>query len=228
MKHPAVKPKFSQLLFGRFTFVTGIAFAACAVIDSVLGMNFKDIVLELWLAWFLADFASGVIHWFFDTYFYETTPVLGPIVYDHRQHHVSPNDVIEMEASMVSPINFLVIGIFTSICFFMGSNLFWPAFFTFANLSPMFHRWAHVRARKEKLNPVILLLQDFRIILPAEDHNKHHKLPRRSNYCIMSGLMNPVLDRTYFWKGIEKALSKVGVYPTAEEALREEIINSSK
>ncbi|KAF0241984.1 MAG: fatty acid [Planctomycetota bacterium] len=49
------------------------------------------IILAAGLGYVLADFATGLAHWFCDTFFEEDTPVLGPLlIRSFREHHRDP------------------------------------------------------------------------------------------------------------------------------------------
>ena len=54
--------------------------------------GFSWLVLPaLFVGYLLADFITGTIHWFCDTFFDEETPVIGNfIIYSFREHHSYP------------------------------------------------------------------------------------------------------------------------------------------
>eukprot|EP01095_Lingulamoeba_sp_RSL-Kostka_P018203 TRINITY_DN988_c1_g1_i1.p1 TRINITY_DN988_c1_g1~~TRINITY_DN988_c1_g1_i1.p1 ORF type:complete len:135 (-),score=22.14 TRINITY_DN988_c1_g1_i1:33-437(-) len=60
--------------------------------------GFESIILNLiccFVGIVMADFLSGVVHWFFDTYASVNTPVIGTIVRSFREHHLYPKAMCE-------------------------------------------------------------------------------------------------------------------------------------
>ncbi|EYU33633.1 hypothetical protein MIMGU_mgv1a021842mg [Erythranthe guttata] len=76
--------------------------------------------------------------------------------------------------------------------------------------SQQFHAWAH--APKWKLPPVVAALQDAGVILGRAQHAAHHRPPYNSNYCIVSGVWNRVLDKTKFFTAAEVVVEWVAGY----------------
>ena len=75
-----------------------------------------------------------------------------------------------------------------------------------------FHKWAH----QESPPRVIRTLQRSRIILSPEHHRAHHAEPFESSYAITNGWLNPLLNRTRFFRRLESALRVFGVKPSRE------------
>ena len=40
-------------------------------------------------------------------------------------------------------------------------------------------------------------------ILSRKEHGLHHSSPFEGHYCILTGVCNPLLDRTHFWRRLE-------------------------
>merc|ERR1712151_1403923 len=55
------------------------------------------------------------------------------------------------------------------------------------------HQLAHARSRGLVKNPVLIFLQDARIILHPDDHRVHHEL-FDCNFCTLNGWANPVVN----------------------------------
>ncbi|KAL2473002.1 Kua-ubiquitin conjugating enzyme hybrid [Forsythia ovata] len=60
--------------------------------------------------------------------------------------------------------------------------------------SQQFHVWAH--GEKHKLSTIVVAMQDVGIILPRLQHAEHHRTPINTNYCIVSGMCNKLLDKS--------------------------------
>ena len=58
---------------------------------------------------------------------------------------------------------------------------------------PRFHKWSHTL--RSQCHPVVNWLQDRGILVHRSAHLRHHKPPFETNYCIVTGHMNPILDR---------------------------------
>lgn len=62
--------------------------------------------------------------------------------------------------------------------------------------------------------PACMHVQDANILISRKAHGAHHRSPFEGNYCIVSGLWNEPLDRSRFFRKMEKFLhEKTGVEP---------------
>ena len=50
------------------------------------------------------------------------------------------------------------------------------------------------------------LLQDRGIILSRKEHGLHHQEPFNTNYCILTGVCNPILDKIHFYDRLENLI----------------------
>jgi hypothetical protein len=79
-------------------------------------------------------------------------------------------------------------------------------------MSQQFHSWSH--SRKSQLPAVVNTLQEMGVLVSRKSHGAHHRKPFASNYCIVSGMWNPILDGTGFFRWMEDAvLARTGVEP---------------
>ena len=176
--------------------------------------GFSWLVLPaLFVGYLLADFITGTIHWFCDTFFDEETPVIGNfIIYSFREHHSYPllitkDKFIEQDTtSFFIFMPFLYLATFSESNYLYSPNSIYGHFIligicigTFC--TNLFHKWAHQRNQK----PIIKKLQKLGLILNPDLHKKHHKDHSKS-YCVTSGLMNPVLDYINFYANIERLI----------------------
>jgi ubiquitin-conjugating enzyme E2 variant len=168
--------------------------------------------LSVLTGYVVADFLSGVVHWAGDTLGNEQTPIFGPnFVRPFRLHHVDPKDItrhdfIETNGNSciaASPILLALVlfmpattGAFFYICVGAAS----AALFVFCTNE--FHKWAHA----DQPPALALLLQRWHLILSPEHHAIHHAAPQVRAYCITVGWVNPLLDRTRFFRHCEKAV----------------------
>lgn len=144
----------------------------------------------------LADVASGLTHWFCDTFFEETTPVIGPLlIQPFREHHRDPRGMTRhgfLELTGNSALGLLPV---------VGLSLLWPipawasaAVLTFALAlfaTNLFHKWAHA----ESVPRAIAWLQACRLILHPAHHAAHHQPPHQKAFGVTNGWANILLNR---------------------------------
>lgn len=184
------------------------------------------IVIGAPVAWVIADFASGLIHWFADTYGSEKTPLFGPwLIKPFRQHHLYPRDIcthdlvltignsctfaVPLEAGLLyAMLSDEELSLTQALVGFVF-NLFAMAIVA----TNIFHKWAHA----EKTSWFIARLQKSGLLLSPAHHDLHHTRPFESNYCITNGWLNPLLEKTRFFRRIEWLLGTCGIKATAGE-----------
>jgi len=166
------------------------------------------------LGYVLADLLSGLVHWLFDTWWTERTPLVGrSFVRPFREHHTDPasitrHDWVETNGNNCLGSLPLLIG-----AYFVPTTGFAGLFLVSLMLSVargllatnQFHKWAH------DANPggVVKTLQRWHLILPADHHRVHHESPHDTHYCITTGWLNPLLSATGAFRRIERIVQRV-------------------
>ena len=204
-----------------------LSFSAMSLL-SVLAVSYRGgveatlliFIPALFLAHFLADLLSGLIHWACDSFGCASTRFWGPaLIGPFRRHHDTPRDITKItlaenlgSSAMAGVAALLLLShelvsqdLFTPLKTF--GMLLYILFVQFAVLSNLFHRWAHLR-EKDK-NQAIRFLQNHNLIIRSEHHWRHHKRNFRVNYCISNGWANQVTNRIP-WVLIEKVMAKFG------------------
>lgn len=170
-----------------------------------------------------ADFLSGFVHWAGDTWGSYKTPVVGrALIAGFRDHHVDElgitrHDFVDTNGNnclvALPAMVFLVVvpipnGWIAGVCGLLLSTALWTM------VTNQIHKWAH---QPPELVPGYLkTLQRWNVILAPDHHRRHHAEPYLSHYCITVGWLNPILDGTGFFRGLERAISAVtGVVPRA-------------
>lgn len=167
--------------------------------------------MTILFAWLLADFLSGLIHW------WEDRVLVGPskfafvnrIKADNDLHHSKPAALtretywgnINTSVPVAWP---LALGLFLIGC----PTVIWLAVF-FASFANLVHRFSHMP--KRKIPRVVRFLQWTRLFISVDHHAKHHfdengvieKQNTTIRYCPMTGILNPVLDRLRFFHLLE-------------------------
>ncbi len=160
-----------------------------------------------------ADFATGAVHWFGDRFFHETTPLLGDaLIRPFREHHVDPqamvrHGLLELHGNSAIPViavlgaaQLLGGGAPTPFSSTFGS---WLVVFCAASMATnQFHLWAHTAS----VPPIVRWLQDRGVILSPARHAVHHTGRFDRSYCLTSGFLNPLLDRSDFFARLERCV----------------------
>lgn len=180
------------------------------------------IVVGAPVAWILADFVSGVVHWFADTYGADDTPVFGPwLIKPFRQHHRYARDIcthnlvltIGNSCTVAAPLQAGLLYLLLSdddVSITKAAVSFVFNLFAIAMIATnVLHKWAHA----ERTNRVISRLQRSRVFLSPAHHHLHHTKPFNSYYCITNGWLNPLLERIRFFRSLEATLSVIGIKP---------------
>ena len=95
-----------------------------------------------------------------------------------------------------------------------GGYAFACALIGYAAAANQLHRWAHMEAPARPVR----WLQRSGLVLSPRRHARHHRAPRTSAYCISTGWLNPLLDRSGCWRALERAVARAsGVAPRAFE-----------
>jgi hypothetical protein len=161
-----------------------------------------------------ADLISGLVHWIFDTWGSEDTPVIGrSFIAPFREHHrdaasITRHDFIETNGNnSIATAPILVLACFISTE--TGTGVFMLGFVLFTSLGVLatnqIHKWAHV----ERAPQMVTLLQRLRLILPGDHHRLHHAEPYQTHYCITTGWMNPLLGAVDFHRRVERAVGAI-------------------
>lgn len=166
-------------------------------------------LLQLLLLWMAADFITGVIHWWEDTYGNPNWPILGKfVVMPNLIHHKNPIKLLE--GSYWNRINtsFIAATIIGVILWFLGCHA-WQMIvcLIFCAQGNEIHAMSH---RPDKRNgKVIGFLQKWGLFQNRKTHRWHHQAPYETNFCIMSEFVNPILNKIDFWVKLEKIILKV-------------------
>lgn len=85
------------------------------------------------------------------------------------------------------------------------ARLFFALFTNWWLVSQEFHKWAHMKTPP----PIVKGLQDKGVILSRREHGLHHSSPFEEHYCILTGVCNPLLDKTKFFRHLENLVFKL-------------------
>ena len=197
--------------------VLWVAFAQRAL--SGPSPSFVLIVTVVLLGIAFADFVSGLIHWFFDTFLEESTPIVGrQFVAPFREHHRDPLAMTRhgfLELNGNNCLGSLPINL--SVWWFAPSEpesvegvlgyLFLVTFSFALTATNQLHSWAHEPARPA----LARLLQWSGLAISPGRHARHHTPPHDLSYCVTNGWVNSLADRLRFFNHAERVLVRLGV-----------------
>jgi ubiquitin-conjugating enzyme E2 variant len=183
-----------------------------ASVMNIYDVNtFLSVTLAAIISIIVGDFATGVFHWSVDNYGTLKTPLIGSVCAAFQGHHQTPWTItFRSFANNVYKIGFGTIPALTLLSFSNVDNIlriFLTLFITWWMLSQEFHKFAHMT--KTTKPSIINKLQDFKIILSSKEHGLHHNAPFEGRYCILNGICNDFLDKTFFFRYLEKIVFKL-------------------
>jgi TMEM189-like protein len=188
------------------------------------GLGVMWAVLCIPLGLFLADLATGLVHWGTDTWFdgRSWTRTIGVA----REHHIYPQNILHY-----GPAEHLAFGSYPALMFLAPIALPIMLFsaggpaavaamivLTIVCCAMLFgtyaHRLGHVRARSR----VVRVLQRCHLLLDIGHHRHHHCRDHLTHYCVFNGWANVVCDRIGFWRFLEIVIHRVtGAVPRKDD-----------
>ncbi|MEE9381366.1 MAG: fatty acid desaturase CarF family protein [Hyphomonadaceae bacterium] len=167
----------------------------------------------------LADFISGLFHWFEDRYGNPDWPVLGHTIRQNQQHHFTPRSFLA-GTTWTRNREVFAIGALFLIGFALAGwlNAFSISAVVFGMFANEIHAAAH-RSPKEN-GRIITALQKTGLLQSHAEHAAHHRKAKDSHYCVMTNFMNPLLEQARFFPAIEALIREIsGRLPRVDESV---------
>jgi sterol desaturase/sphingolipid hydroxylase (fatty acid hydroxylase superfamily) len=163
---------------------------------------FADGFGQLVLGWLLADFLTGAFHWWEDRVARIDMPILGRwLIEPNRLHHVDPLAFTRGSFAQRSQAAIVAVAACSAIWLLaFGPSVFWVAVTMGGACATEVHRMAHERKRGGAFGA----LQDIGLIQSPTHHAGHHRGEFDQRYCVLTGWLNPILDRMHFWHHLER------------------------
>jgi hypothetical protein len=223
-------PAHDEIGWGqRFSEIASIAVAGALIgiqASRLNGVNFRwswSLTAAVACGALFADFMSGLVHWFADTWFEETMPILGRrLLRPFRVHHLNPDDFLRRNfIDTNGDVSMVLIPLLLSIYLVPVASFagYWCAVFlltsyTVAWPTNQVHQWAHMP------RPPLLVrwLQSAGLLLRHSDHRLHHDPPYIEYYCIATGWLNRPLTAIGFFRRLEVFITRcTGLQPRKDD-----------
>jgi ubiquitin-conjugating enzyme E2 variant len=170
--------------------------------------SWVSIVAAVLIGYFVADFASGLVHWGLDTWFDERS--LGRAAAIGREHHTHPQHALDYgfleNSALGSAPSLVVIGLAATVTALCPVSVVtwclmvvWLITATGLFFGTSFHSLAHRPSRPA----LVRLCQRLHLLIPPEQHWKHHRGDQTIRYCVISGWANHVCDPLGVWRKLE-------------------------
>lgn len=149
--------------------------------------------------YFAADLFSGCAHLTTDSWNPEIFPEsLAKVFRGAQEHHNNPADVLGEGVwennKKYHVASYVALGI-TSLLRLSGFG-FASEILDVVILMNMWTGWFHACGHGAYQEyPIVRVLQRKGLLISKAEHGKHHKPPHERDFCVISGLMNPVLNR---------------------------------
>ena len=151
------------------------------------------------ITFFFIDLASGLLHIVLDNPKNLSSTYIGKFADGFQQHHLNTALIVNMKLSdHLRPMGIVIV--FTSYLGLLIHGAYNTSLYIYIvvfSLSICWmqccHRWSHMTETKR--GALITILQKSNFCLKPSEHLIHHKSPYLKNFCIMSGIFNPILNK---------------------------------
>ena len=170
------------------------------------------------LAWLLADFITGLIHWFEDKCLNDNSKYkfIQAVTNDNILHHKKPTALCELTIWKNIDTSVVIAWPLAVVLYLAGAPHIISLAVFFASFGNLVHMWAH--QRRAKVPYLVQLAQGIGLMGSQEHHFGHHYINGRVvtkgeakiRYCVMTDWLNPFLDYIGFFDKLEKIINGRG------------------
>jgi hypothetical protein len=172
------------------------------------------LVITIIGAWLLADFISGLVHWWEDRALVGASrfEFINSVRADNERHHQTPGYFLRYtwweNINTTAPAAWLL----AAVLWLIGSPPLLCLTCFFLGIGNLVHRWSHERTENRPV--AVTWLQRTGLLISPSHHSGHHfvrgKPVEREDssirFCVMSSWLNPILDRIGFFSALERLL----------------------
>jgi len=182
------------------------------------------VIAALLVGYFLADVASGLVHWATDTWFDERV-FFGRRIAIAREHHTHPKNILGYSflehATVGSTPSALFIGPFaviTALSPTSGFTFGLMIVFLVISVCLLFGTSLHNLGHRRCSSVLLRWAQRFRLVMSPEHHSAHHCGDHTIRYCTVNGWADYPLDRLDVWRWLERRIERVtGAVPRRDD-----------
>ena len=160
------------------------------------------VLMQVLVGLFLADFITGLIHWFEDRYGNPNWPFIGQAIMANHEHHFTPRTFLS--GTFWDRNKEVFIGTVIILCGFYAAsaiNIVTVSATMFGFFANEIHGAAHKFPKENP--PWVRMLQKMGLMQSFLHHARHHRDRKDRSYCVMTNYVNPVLDAICFFRGLE-------------------------
>ena len=183
---------------------------------SSKGEKMLKLIGAFFVCLWAADFVTGLAHWLEDTYCLEDYPLIGSFICEPNiEHHVNPTLMVRSGTFFSRNIlQWSLCGGMFGLLWIVGfGNAYTFTTLLMASFGNEIHRWNHM----SKTGSFVTFMKDSGLIQVQKQHSLHHKQPHNQYYCVMTSLLNSVLERINFWRKLEWVVkATTGIAPKRE------------
>jgi sterol desaturase/sphingolipid hydroxylase (fatty acid hydroxylase superfamily) len=158
---------------------------------------------EALIGWLVADFLSGVFHWWQDRLTSPRWRIIGPwLIEPSRLHHRQPRAFLAGSfLRRNGPAFALVVGVGAAWLALFGPTIALASAIVGGALTTQVHYWTH---RPSIVGPFLRVLQETGVLQSPKHHAGHHRPPQDRRYCALTDWLNPTLDALDVWGRLER------------------------
>ena len=180
-----------------------------------------DTVVKIVATWLIVDLISGVVHWFEDSYgAAPSIPFIGRrVTTPNLAASLRPRAFVSNSwyaSSRVAPCSVCAAALVVAWLLGRLSPMVVLGAVLGANANQV-HKWSH-RTPAEN-GPAVGVAQRLLLIQSPGHHHQHHSGRKISHYCVLTNLLNPVLDGFRVWRGLESVLRQGGLRKRDDDQL---------
>ncbi len=166
-------------------------------------------MIELIVLILLLDLISGIVHWAEDTFWNESTPIIGKwLVIPNELHHRDPSAFVK-NTWLQSSWDLLLVGLIVLGIAAMLGEMTWQLLVIFlvgVNANQI-HKWNH--SPLNDVPKIILTLQNIKLLQNRNHHLSHHSGEKNTAYCVITPFVNPIMDRLGFFRLLDQIFLKL-------------------
>jgi plasmanylethanolamine desaturase len=161
----------------------------------------------------LVDFASGLVHWVEDTFWTENTPLVGRWIVTPNVLHHHDGSAFVRNNWLQSSWDLLTVGVLIVGFTYVTGFLSWQVwvFVAVGINANQIHKWSHVPPGQ--VPRWARVLQSLYVLQSSAHHIAHHRNEKNSSYCVITPVLNPVLEKMRFWRALDQLLVKPSAAP---------------